>query len=132
MNIKQASEISGISADTIRYYERIGIIPAIKRSTSGIRNFDDEDLKWLQFSRQMRTAGVSIEALIEYIQLFQMGDQIIDARVHLLNEQKMQLDEKIKSLVNATDRLAYKIDNYQTHMIQTEKNLRPFNNKTFQ
>lgn len=81
MNIKQASEISGISADTIRYYERIGIIPAIKRSTSGIRNFDDEDLKWLQFSRQMRTAGVSIEALIEYIQLFQMGDQTIDARV---------------------------------------------------
>ncbi len=132
MNIKQASEISGISADTIRYYERIGIIPAIKRSTSGIRNFDDEDLKWLQFSRQMRTAGVSIEALIEYIQLFQMGDQTIDARVHLLNEQKMQLDEKIKSLVNATDRLAYKIDNYQTHMIQTEKNLRPFDNKNFQ
>lgn len=129
MNIKQASEISGLSADTIRYYERIEIIPPIKRHANGIRDIDEEDLRWLQFSRQMRDAGVSIEALIEYIKLFQMGDQSIPARIKLLNEQKEQLQAKINTLSQAKDRLSYKIDNYETHTIQAEDKLRPFPGK---
>lgn len=71
MNIGTASKETNVSADTIRYYERIGLIPPVKRTESGIREFNEEDLRWIIFSRQMRNAGLSIESLIEYLSLFQ-------------------------------------------------------------
>ncbi|WP_395320300.1 MerR family transcriptional regulator [Fructilactobacillus frigidiflavus] len=129
MNIKEASEISGVSADTIRYYERIGLIPPIKRNQNGVRKIDDEDLRWIKFSRQMRNAGISVEALIEYLALFRDGETTIPARLELLNEQKAVLAEKIEAQKQALDRLDYKINNYQTHMKDAEASLRPFQAK---
>lgn len=87
MNIKKASELSGLSADTIRYYERIGIIPPIPRTANGIREFGERELGWLEFTKHFRDAGMSIEALAEYINLFQQGDATIPARIELLQEQ---------------------------------------------
>lgn len=82
MNIKVVSEKTGVSADTIRYYERIGLIPPVKRDKNRVRVFDDEDIRWIEFSRHMRDAGLSIEGLIEYIDLFKDGDDAtIQARV---------------------------------------------------
>ena len=69
MNIKKVSELTGVSSDTIRYYERIGLIPPVTRNMHGVRNFQDIDIRWIEFSRHMRNAGLSVEALIEYIQL---------------------------------------------------------------
>ena len=85
MNIKKASELTGVSADTIRYYERIGLIPPVKRSEGGIREFDEDDLRWIKFSRQMRNAGISIEKLIEYLSLFREGNSTVSVRKELLS-----------------------------------------------
>ena len=93
INIKKASEETGVSADTIRYYERIGLIPPIKRNENGVREFDEEDLKWIAFSRQMRNAGLSIESLIEYLALFRSGEETVPARMDLLVEQQHELQE---------------------------------------
>lgn len=73
MNMKELCQICEISADTIRYYEKIGIIPPIKRNTSGIRTFDEEDIRWIEFVKQMRRADIPIKMLTEYLALFRQG-----------------------------------------------------------
>lgn len=99
MNIKEASQRSEISADTIRYYEKIGLIPPVPRRENGIRNFTEEDLCWLSFAKEMRSSGLSIEASIRYIQLYDFGgDETIDQRKALLLEQRDLLQEKVNDM----------------------------------
>ncbi|MBC2273062.1 MerR family transcriptional regulator [Listeria welshimeri] len=126
MNIKEASEKSGVSADTIRYYERIGLIPPVHRNENGVRKFGAEDLRWIQFSRQMRRAGLSIEALIDYLALFREGEYTLEARVELLKEQRVDLKNRINIMQEALDRLDFKINNYDTHLIPAQQKLKDF------
>jgi len=127
MNIKKVSELSGVSADTIRYYERIGLIPPVKRTANGIRDFDEEDLRWIVFSRQMRNAGLSIESMVNYINLFQVGDETVPVRKEIIAAQIKMLKEKASELDTAIDRLEFKLANYDEHMIPAENSLRAFN-----
>lgn len=126
MNIKEASEKTGVSADTIRYYERIGLIPAVSRNENGVRKFDDEDLRWIDFSRQMRRAGMSIEALIDYLSLFREGEKTLEPRMELLKEQRAELKDRIDMMQEALERLDFKIENYDTHLIPAQKRLKEF------
>lgn len=126
MNIKEASEKSGVSADTIRYYERIGLIPPVHRNENGVRKFGAEDLRWIQFSRQMRRASLSIEALIDYLALFREGEHTLEARVELLKEQRVDLKNRINIMQEALDRLDFKINNYDTHLIPAQQKLKDF------
>ncbi|MBC1449356.1 MerR family transcriptional regulator [Listeria welshimeri] len=126
MNIKDASEKSGVSADTIRYYERIGLIPPVHRNENGVRKFGAEDLRWIQFSRQMRRAGLSIEALIDYLALFREGEHTLEVRVELLKEQRVDLKNRINIMQEALDRLDFKIKNYDTHLIPAQQKLKDF------
>ena len=73
MTIAEASKKYDISADTLRYYERIGLIPPVPRTKSGIRDYDEASCGWIQLMKCMRKAGVQIEALIEYVALYQQG-----------------------------------------------------------
>ncbi|MBC1725192.1 MerR family transcriptional regulator [Listeria seeligeri] len=126
MNIKEASEKTGVSADTIRYYERIGLIPRVSRNENGVRKFDDEDLRWIDFSRQMRRAGISIEALIDYLSLFREGEKTLEPRMELLKEQRAELKERIDMMQEVLERLDFKIENYDTHLIPAQKRLKEF------
>ena len=65
MTIAEVSRRYAISADTLRYYERIGLIPPVPRNKSGIRDYDEESCRWIELMKCMRAAGVGIEALIE-------------------------------------------------------------------
>lgn len=113
MTIKEVSEKYDISQDTLRYYERVGLIPAVSRTSGGIRNYDDEALGWVENAICMRSAGVPIEALIEYVKLFQEGDSTIQARLELLQEQLTGLEEQ-KAHIEATMKLLnYKISCYE-------------------
>ncbi|EMG28645.1 HTH-type transcriptional regulator AdhR [Listeria fleischmannii 1991] len=125
MNIKKVSEITGVSADTIRYYERIGLIAPVRRNQNGVREFDEEDIRWITFSRQMRNAGLSIESLVEYLSLFRQGDETVDARIALIRTQKEELEAKAAELSEAIHRLQFKLDNYG-HVQQAESRLRDF------
>ena len=71
MRIAEASQKYDITADTLRYYERIGLIPPVNRNANGIRNYTKEDCNWVEFIKCMRGAGLSIEVLIEYVTMFQ-------------------------------------------------------------
>ncbi|MGX7111403.1 MerR family transcriptional regulator [Gemella cuniculi] len=126
MNIKKASELTGVSSDTIRYYERIGILPPIPRNDNGIREFTDEEVRWIEFTKHFRNAGMSIEKLAEYIKLFDQGDSTILARIELLEEEKERLLEKRDEIQANLDKLDYKIENYKNIVVPIEKTLKKF------
>lgn len=123
MNIKKVSELTGVSADTIRYYERIGLIPPVSRNDSGIRNFSEHDVNVLEFVRYFRGAGISVESLIEYIALVEQGDKTIEARLAILQDEKEGLQGRIDKLQMALDRLNHKIDNYRNKVVPREHEL---------
>lgn len=124
MNIKTVSEQTGISADTIRYYERIGLIPRVKRQASGVRDFSERDIAALEFVRCFRRAGVGIESLIEYMGLVEAGDGTEQARLDLLEEEeRVKLEARIAELQEAHRRLNRKIQNYQNIVLKKEQHL---------
>lgn len=123
MNIKKVSDLTGVSADTIRYYERIGLIPPVTRNQSGIRDFTEREIGLLEFVRCFRKAGVSVEALIDYITLLEEGEGTEEARLAILKEQAEKLDARLAELQAARERLAYKIDNYQEVISRREMEL---------
>ena len=113
MTIKEVSEKYGISQDTLRYNERIGLLPPVPRTQGGIRDNQEKDMGWVEQAVCMRSAGVQIEALIEYVRLYQMGDSTIEARRDLLQEQYEVLEEQLRQINATMERLKYKISRYQ-------------------
>lgn len=113
MTIAEVSKKYDISADTLRYYERIGLIPPVHRTAGGIRDYTEEDCGWVEFCKCMRGAGLTIEALIEYVSLAQQGESTVDARKELLIEQRRLLRERIEEMQSTLQRLDKKIDRYE-------------------
>lgn len=124
MTISEVSKKMDLSADTLRYYERIGLIPPVPRNASGIRDYDASSLRWIELMKCMRAAGVQIDALIEYVALFQQGDGTLDARKALLIEQRNQLKARMAEMQNSLDRLNDKIERYEQGLMAAEKTLR--------
>ena len=124
MTIAEVSKKYELSADTLRYYERIGLVPPVPRHKSGIRDYDTESCQWVELMKCMRSAGVQIEALIEYVALFQQGDETIGARKALLIEQRDQLVERMAEMQRSLDRLNDKIERYDQGLMTKEHLLR--------
>ena len=113
MTIKEVCEKFDITADTLRYYERVGVIPEVTRTKGGIRDFSEEDIKWVENAVCMRSAGVSVEMLIEYVRLFQEGDSTITARRDLLMEARVEVQKQLDKYQATMDKLNYKISRYE-------------------
>ena len=124
MTIAEVSKKYELSADTLRNYERIGLVPPVPRNKSGIRDYDTESCQWVELMKCMRSAGVQIEALIEYVALFQQGDETIGARKALLVEQRDQLVERMAEMQRSLDRLNDKIERYDQGLMTKEHLLR--------
>ena len=123
MKIAEVSKQYGLSADTLRYYERIGLLPSVTRNASGVRDYGEQDCARVQFVKCMRGAGVSIEALIEYMQLFEQGEHTAAARKTLLEEQRELVEKRIADMQAGLDRLNGKIENYE-EMLMKERVIR--------
>lgn len=124
MTIAEVSKKFDISADTLRYYERIGLIPPVPRTKSGIRDYDENSCGWVELMKCMRAAGVQIEALIEYVALFRQGDGTVDARKALLIEQRERLLERMEDMRRSINRLDEKIARYEQGLMTKEKQLK--------
>ena len=123
MKIAEVSQQFHLSSDTLRYYERIGLISPVNRNGSGIRDYSETDLKRVEFIKCMRNAGLPIEILTEYIKLVQQGDKTIEAREEILISQRNQLSEKMKEMQKTMDLLDFKISRYENALLQKEKEL---------
>ena len=121
MTIAEVSRRFDLSADTLRYYERIGLIPPVPRTKSGIRDYDEESCNWIELMKCMRAAGVQIEALIEYVALFQRGDETVEARKDLLIEQREQLTARMEEMQQSLDWLNHKIERYEKGLMCKEQ-----------
>jgi DNA-binding transcriptional MerR regulator len=123
MRISKVCERYSISSDTLRYYERIGLIPPVNRNRSGIRDYNEIDIKRVEFIKCMRSAGLPIEALIEYVRLVQQGDQTIEARKEILQVQRERLVAKMKEMQETLDILDYKISVYEKAVLKKENEI---------
>ena len=122
-SIAEVSKEFGISTDTLRYYERVGLLPPVHRNSSGYRDYDEEDLEWVYFVVSMRGAGISVESLIEYVTLFQEGHNTISTRKQILIDQQKVLEDKKQEIQKLLDRLDHKIDGYEERLLKYEGKL---------
>ena len=120
MTIKEVSAKYQITQDTLRYYERVGMIPPVKRTAGGIRDYGETDCGWIELALCMRNAGLPVEAMIEYVRLTQEGDGTIAARLELLQEQRERLLAQQEKIAQTLERLNYKIGRYK-EAVQTGK-----------
>lgn len=112
MTISEVSRKYNLSQDTLRYYERVGAIPPVRRSASGLRDYSEADCGWVELVKCMRNAGLPMEALVEYVRLMQRGDETIAERRDLLLNQRVQLMKQLEVTRNALEHLDYKISRY--------------------
>ena len=123
MKISEVSKKYDISPDTLRYYEKEGLLPNVKKNASGIREYSETDCGWVEFIKCMRGAGLSIEVLARYIELFYKGDSTKEERKNILIEERAKLIEKRDTIQATIERLDYKIKVYDKTMVQKEKEL---------
>ncbi|WP_189059970.1 MerR family transcriptional regulator [Longimycelium tulufanense] len=117
--IAQAAEKSGLSTDTLRYYERIGLIDRPARDSNGRRSYSDDDLAWLEFLTKLRTTGMPIRLMREYARLRRAGSSTASRRKQILVEHRQQVLARIAELEACVDVLDYKIDNYERLACET-------------
>lgn len=123
MKIAEVSEHYRISSDTLRYYERVGLIPPVNRSENGIRDYNELDLRRVEFIKCMRSAGLPVEVLIEYMVLVQQGDKTSEARKEILKEQRALLVARMKEMQKTLDILDHKIEVYENAVLRAEKEI---------
>ena len=126
MKISEVSEQYELSTDTLRYYERVGLIPPVNRTESGIRDYGEADIEWVNFVKFMRNAGLSIEVLVEYVSLVQQGDHTSEARKQILINQRDEIVHKIEKMQKTLDLLNHKIEVYEDLLVKREKEINQF------
>ena len=112
--IAQAAQRTGLSIDTLRYYERIGLVDPPARDSGGRRTYTDEDLGWLEFLTKLRTTGMPIRMMREYAQLRRHGAMSAGRRKQILVEHRKDVLERIADLQACLEVLNYKITHYET------------------
>ena len=113
MTIKEVCERFDLTADTLRYYERAGAIPQVSRTAGGQRFYAEEDLEWVHNAVCMRNAGMSVEAIAEYVRLYRLGDDTLAERRELLCRERERLRARMNELEGALRLLDYKISRYE-------------------
>ena len=113
MTIREIAAKTNMSTDTLRYYERIGLLPPVPRNAAGIRNYDEYFVNFINFIKKLKASGMSLEHIIDYIRLAEMGDATIQERKKLLAEARETLLDKINSLQLVAELADYQLRNYE-------------------
>lgn len=119
MTIREIAAKTNMSTDTLRYYERIGLLPPVLRNAAGIRNYDEYFVNFINFIKKLKASGMSLEHIIDYIRLAEMGDATIQERKKLLAEARETLLDKINSLQLVAELADYQLRNYE-NLLQPE------------
>lgn len=123
MTIAEIVEKYDLTPDTLRYYEKIGLIPKVMRTNGGIRNYTEYDCGWIEFVKCMRNAGVQVEALVEYVRLFQQGESTAMTRKQILVRERDRIAAQLAIMQATLNRLNTKIANYEKDILSAEKDL---------
>ncbi|MEU5805433.1 MULTISPECIES: MerR family transcriptional regulator [unclassified Streptomyces] len=110
--ISEVEALTGLSQHTLRWYERIGLMPHVDRSHSGQRRFSDADLQWLSFVGKLRATGMSVADMVTYAELVREGEHTVDRRRELLERTRREVRARIAELGDALAVLDFKIELY--------------------
>ncbi|NMA74392.1 MAG: MerR family transcriptional regulator [Bacteroidales bacterium] len=121
MTITEVATKYNLTPHTLRYYESIGLLHNISRTSGGIRDYSEEDCRWVEYIKCMRAAGIPIETLIEYVRLFNQGAETIPERKKLLLEQRERIVARINELNDILSKLDWKLDGYEERMLKYEE-----------
>ncbi len=110
--ISEVEARTGLTQHTLRWYERIGLMPHVDRSHSGQRRFTDRDLDWLAFVGKLRSTGMSVADMVRYAELVREGEHTVEERRGLLERTRRDVRARIAELTDALGVLDYKIDLY--------------------
>lgn len=124
MTISEISKKCNISPDTLRYYEKVGLLSYVNRTSGGIRNYTEQDCAQVEFVKCMRSAGLSIEVLKKYFDLFKRGKRTLKTRRDLLAKERENLQMRFKELQETLKRLDYKISVYDKALKSKSKELK--------
>ena len=124
MTISEISKKCNVSPDTLRYYEKVGLLSYVNRTPGGIRNYSEQDCAQVEFVKCMRSAGLSIEILRRYFELFRRGKRTLKARRDLLAKERENLQMRFKELQDTIKRLDYKISVYDKALKSKSKELK--------
>lgn len=119
MTIREIAAKTNMSTDTLRYYERIGLLPPVPRNAAGIRTYDEYFIKFINFIKKLKASGMSLEHIMDYIRLAELGDATLQERKRLLAEAREMLSEKIHDLQLAVQEADYQLNNYE-NLLQSE------------
>ena len=117
----QVVEKTGFSLDTLRYYERIGLLDDIARNSGGQRVFTEDDVAWLRILRCLRDTGMPIQRMVRYAELARGGEETVAERLELLREHDRDIDDKIAHLRVEQDHIRAKIGYYQREMTEQQE-----------
>lgn len=117
MNIKEVSERLEIPKETLRYWENSGLIPEVPRNASGYRDYTENEIKWALFIKAMRNAGMSVESLIDFVNLYRQHHGCRKAQKSLVKEQYDHLLARRNELDKTLNYLAYKLDHFEDHVM---------------
>lgn len=123
MNISEVAEKFDMTPATIRYYEKQGLIPPITRNSVGVRDFQEEDISWVEFIKCMRDSGLSIDSLAKYSELYQQGSATLIERKKILIEEYQKLLEKQRLINGTVARLEAKLENYDQMIQECEQQI---------
>ena len=123
MQMSEVCARMGISAETLRYYERIALLPPIARDARGVRDYSEQDLRWIYYVRALRRAGVPVASIQEYVALLQQGEHTREARREILLAQERRLEESIAQQQESLAYLRSKLRNYDAKIRAYEQGL---------
>lgn len=124
MTISEVSKRCNISPDTLRYYEKVGLLSDVNRTAGGIRDYTEQDCAQIEFVKCMRSAGLSIEVLKQYFELFAKGKRTLKTRRNLLATEREKLKVRLAELQDTLKRLDYKISVYDKAIKSKTKELK--------
>lgn len=112
--VGEMAKLLGVTASTLRYYDKEGLLPFVERSSGGIRMFQESDIEWLQVIGCMKKAGMSIKDIRKYIEMALQGDDTIDLRLSLFQHQRKVLQKQMEELQHTMEMVDYKCWYYET------------------
>ena len=112
--IGKTAEKMGITAHTLRYYDKEGLLPFVEKSESGARIFKESDLEWLALIECLKQTGMQLKDIKQYIDWCMEGDTTLQQRYNMFTERKAEAERQIAVLQNALEKIRYKCWYYET------------------
>ncbi|WCK52463.1 MerR family transcriptional regulator [Aneurinibacillus sp. Ricciae_BoGa-3] len=113
LTIQKMAEIAGMSAHTLRYYEKVGLIVSVKRLPNGYRLYSEKDIAWVEFLHRLRATGMSIRQMQAFAELRYRGDETVSERTELLEAHYEEVLKSIKQLKENAKIIEAKIEHYR-------------------